>query len=64
MAISNVDICDWAYEGKLQFLKTAVEGNPRKLTETDSSKRTALHWACSSGKADVVSFLIAKGAEV
>ena len=65
MAVSNVDVCVWAYEGKLQLLKAAVEENINKVVEKrDSSERTALHWACSSGKADIVSFLLTNGAEV
>ena len=63
-SISNVDFCNWAYEGKLNFVKTAVEADQTILSKRDSSRRTGLHWACSSGKTDVVNFLIAKGAEV
>ncbi len=65
MAVSNVDVCVWAYEGRLQLLKSALEENLDKvIMKRDNSERTALHWACSSGKTDVVGFLITNGAEV
>ena len=64
MAVSNVDFCNCAYEGKLQDVKTAVELDEAILSKTDSNKRTGMHWACSSGRTDVVNFLISKGAQV
>ncbi len=64
MALSDVEICNWAYEGSLNFIKTAIESNHSLLLKTDSSLRTGLHWACSSGKLDVVNFFIAEGSKV
>ena len=64
MAVSNLDLCVWAYEGKFGLVMKAVDENAEYLAERDSNERTALHWACASGKADIVSFLTVKGAEV
>lgn len=64
MAISEVSVCEWAYEGKLSLIRAAVEGDPNQVSKTDSSKRSGLHWACSSGKKDVVDFFITKGSQV
>lgn len=62
--VSNVDICNWAYEGSLDAVRTALSGNPGSVSAKDSNKRTPLHWACSSGKTDVVEFLVSRKAEV
>ena len=64
MAISEVSVCEWAYEGELKAIKSAVEADPKLVLKTDSSKRSGLHWACSAGKKEVVDFFIAKGAQV
>lgn len=64
MAISEVSVCEWAYEGKLSHIKSTVEADPKQVLKTDSSKRSGLHWACSAGRKEVVDFFIAKGAEV
>ena len=65
MAVSNIEECVWAYEGRIQLLRAAAEENiNRVVKKRDSSERTALHWACVSGKVDVVDFLITNGAEV
>jgi len=65
MAVSNVDECVWAYEGRIQLLRAIEEGKiNRAVRKRDSSERTPLHWACVSGKADVVNFLLGNGAEV
>lgn len=61
---SDVEFCNWAYEGRLDLVKTALEQNEGLLAKVDSSGRTGLHWACSSGKANIVGVLITKGAKV
>lgn len=62
--VSRVDICNFAYEGRLELVRASIEKNPEVVKTQDSSKRSALHWACSSGKDDVVSLLLSKGAVV
>ena len=64
MAISEVSVCEWAYEGKLREIQAAVDADSTQVAKTDSSQRSGLHWACSSGKNDVVKFFISKGAKV
>lgn len=63
-AVSNVDICNWAYEGSLDAIRPAISDNPDLVNASDSNKRTPLHWACSSGKTDVVEFLVSRKAQV
>ena len=63
-AVSNVDVCNWAYEGSLDAIRAALSGNPGSVSAKDSNKRTPLHWACSSGKTDVVELLVSRKAEV
>ena len=63
-SVSEVDICNLAYEGRLELVRASLEKNPEAIKTQDSSKRSALHWACSSGKDDVVNLLVSKGAEV
>ncbi len=67
-SVSDLEICNLAYSGSLGDIRRLVEGNPdpsaRVLHQRDSSKRTALHWACSSGQKEVIGYLIYRGAEV
>ena len=62
--VSNVDVCNWAYEGSLDAIRAALAGNPNLVNASDSNKRTPLHWACSSGKTDVVELLVSRKAQV
>ena len=62
--MSEVDVCEFAFNGRLELVRVLLEKNPEEIKRRDSSKRTALHWACSSGQDDVVNFLLSKGAEV
>lgn len=62
--VSEVDICNFAYDGRLELVRASLERSPDTIKVRDSSRRSALHWACSSGKDDVVGLLISKGAEV
>ncbi len=63
-SVSEVEICNYAYEGRLQLLIAVLDKNPALLGKRDSNERTALHWACSSGHAEIVSYLLDKGAKV
>ena len=62
--VSEVDICNYAYEGRLELVRASLEKNPEDVRVQDSSKRSPLHWACSSGKTEVVDLILSKGAEV
>ena len=62
--VSEVDICNFAYEGRLELVRASLERSPDAIKARDSSRRSALHWACSSGKDDVVGLLLSKGVEV
>lgn len=64
MSVSDLDVCNYAYEGRIHLLRVALEKNPELLNKADSNSRTALHWACSSGQRDVVVYLLDKGAMV
>ena len=63
-SVSEVDICNFAFEGRLELVRASLERSPEAINKTDSSKRSALHWACSSGRDDVVRLLLSKGAQV
>lgn len=62
--VSDVDICNWAYEGLAERVATALSVSPHLLHQTDANQRTALHWACSSGQIEVVKALLSQGAKV
>ena len=62
--VSDVDICNWAYEGLAERVATALSVSPNLLHKTDANQRTALHWACSSGQTEVVKLLLSEGAKV
>ena len=63
-SVSEVDICNFAFEGRLELVRASLEKSPELINKTDSSKRSALHWACSAGRDDVVKLLLSKGAQV
>ena len=64
MSVSDLDHCNWAYEGNLTQLKKAIREEKKLLLASDKNLRTALHWACSSGRDDVVDYLLAQDSEV
>lgn len=64
MSVSDLEICNWSYEGDVKTIQAAVESDGTLVSKTDSSLRTGLHWACSSGKMEVVNLFMAKGAKV
>ncbi len=62
--ISQVNVCNYAYEGRLKLLIVALDKDSTLIRKRDSNQRTALHWACSSGQSEIASYLLDKGAEV
>lgn len=64
MSVSDVELCNLAYEGKLSLVKKVVQENEEEVLKKDKNQRTAVHWACSSGQHAVVDFLINQGAQV
>ncbi|XP_043560953.1 26S proteasome non-ATPase regulatory subunit 10 isoform X2 [Chiloscyllium plagiosum] len=63
-SVSNVEICNLAYTGELEQLKTLVLSNKSLATITDQDNRTVLHWSCSAGHKDIVDFLLSLGVPV
>ena len=62
--MSDVEFCNLAYDGRVAMLKASLEKDNGLVRRRDANKRTALHWACSSGRNEVVGVLLSKGAEV
>uniref|UniRef100_A0A0G2JZI5 Proteasome 26S subunit, non-ATPase 10 n=1 Tax=Rattus norvegicus TaxID=10116 RepID=A0A0G2JZI5_RAT len=62
--VSNVMICNLAYNGKLDELKESILADKSLATRTDQDSRTALHWACSAGHTEIVEFLLQLGVPV
>ena len=62
--MSDLELCNLAYNGCIDELITLLERNPKLTDQRDSNRRTALHWACSSGQKEVIASLLEKGAEV
>ena len=58
-------IHDAAAKGDLQTVKAAIAADPALVdAEKPPNKKTALHYAAQNGRAEVVAFLLDKGAEV
>ena len=58
-------IHDAATKGDLQTVKAAIAADPTVVdAEKPPNKKTALHYAAQNGHADVVAFLLDKGADV
>ena len=58
-------IHDAAAKGDLQTVKAAIAADPTLVdAEKPPNKKTALHYAAQNGHAEVVAFLLDKGAEV
>ena len=64
MSYSNVEICQWSYDGETNKVKHALSSNCELAHKTDQDGRTALHWASSAGTTEVCKLLIANGAKV
>lgn len=58
MALSDVDVCQWALEGNIYRLQEALKVNPELANKTDQSHRTPLHWAASGGQEEITSLLL------
>uniref|UniRef100_A0A670K1E1 26S proteasome non-ATPase regulatory subunit 10 n=2 Tax=Podarcis muralis TaxID=64176 RepID=A0A670K1E1_PODMU len=63
-SVSNVEVCNLAYTGRLEELKERLSANRSLAERADQDNRTALHWACSAGHADIVDFLLSLGVHV
>ena len=64
MSASDLDTCNYAFEGKLEELIQFLLNKPEFVNKRDSNERSAIHWACSSGNTDIVKMLVGKGAEI
>jgi len=62
--LSNLDTCNWAYEGQLYKLETAVNADKNLIHKKDRDGRTPLHWAASAGHNNVVAFVLDNGGKV
>ena len=62
--VSDADVCCWAYEAQAAQLRAALSDNAELIHTKDSHQRTALHWACVSGRTEIVKLLIYLGADV
>ncbi|KAJ3344227.1 hypothetical protein HDU93_000017 [Gonapodya sp. JEL0774] len=53
-----------ALSGDLATASSLLSATPSLVRAKDDDERTALHWACSSGKPDLVTLLLEKGSDV
>ncbi|KAM6354157.1 26S proteasome non-ATPase regulatory subunit 10 isoform 1-T1 [Alca torda] len=63
-AVSDVGVCNLAYAGRLEELRAQLQRDRALATKADQDHRTALHWACSAGHADVADLLLGLGVPV
>ncbi|KAL0614811.1 26S proteasome non-ATPase regulatory subunit 10 [Plecturocebus cupreus] len=59
--VSKLTVCSVAYSRKLEELKESILADTSLAARTDQDSRTALHWACSAGTTEIVSFLLQLG---
>ena len=52
--VSNLELCNLAYGGHEAMVKLRLGDEPKLVDKTDTSGRTALHWACVSRQFDIV----------
>lgn len=64
MSYSNVAFCQHAYEGKTGLIKQQLASDKSLVNKADQDGRTALHWAASAGKSDIVQLLISHDCKV
>lgn len=64
MSLSDVEFCQWAFDGSVLKLKSGLSADANLVHKTDQDGRTALHWAASSGQLDAVSVLTSNNAKV
>jgi len=58
------DIFDALRKGDVEAVKTIVEAAPRLVDARDGDGRTPLHCAAAAGNADLVGYLVSKGAKL
>lgn len=46
------------------MVQSLLQDNPQILEEEDLQGRTALHWACSNAREDIIDYLISQGANL
>lgn len=63
-ALWGEEIHDAARKGDLEKVRSLVEANAGLVNLKDQDGRTPLHWACLSGRQEVISFLADHGAGV
>ncbi|KAI3381356.1 hypothetical protein SNEBB_006431 [Seison nebaliae] len=57
--MSDIAVCNLAYEGKLEMIEKYLKENRSKELEViDITGRTILHWACSGGHLDLIKFIL------
>ncbi|XP_071796931.1 uncharacterized protein [Asterias amurensis] len=56
--MSDLEICRLAYEGDLRALTEQVEADKSIINKLDKSERTALHWAASGKRINVVRYIL------
>lgn len=64
LSIFTEEIHEASAKGDLERVKNMLRINPALLNMVDKTKNTPLHYAASSGKLEVVKFLIKKGADL
>ncbi|MEE6497014.1 hypothetical protein FKM82_002561 [Ascaphus truei] len=62
--VSDVELCNLAYRGQLEELRSRVLADRTVACRTDQDDRSALHWACSAGHTDVAEYLLRLGVPV
>jgi len=62
MATKDKSIWQAAHEGDLQTVIEHIEKKGKNIDSKDEDERTALHWAASAARLNVVSYLLEKGA--
>ncbi|GAB6031453.1 acyl-CoA binding domain-containing protein 6, variant 2 [Chamberlinius hualienensis] len=64
IADTDKTIFDWVKEGSTDRVKTSFVDGRCDVNEYDEEGMSLLHWACDRGHAEVVEFLLEKGADV
>ncbi|KXS22457.1 26S proteasome non-ATPase regulatory subunit 10-like protein [Gonapodya prolifera JEL478] len=62
--LQSVTIFNATMAGDFSAVSAMLSANPSLVRSRDEDERTALHWASSNGKSDLVTLLLERGAEV